>query len=81
MRPIDPAPRHTLIVGFYVERIVPYLVHLSMRQTTLVPYRERVISQADGRVLEIGIGSGVNLPFYTSAAMSVVGLEPSPKLL
>jgi len=68
-------------VGFYAERIVPYLVHLAMRQHTLVPYRQRVVSQADGRVLEIGIGSGLNLPFYTSAVSAVIGLEPSPKLL
>jgi ubiquinone/menaquinone biosynthesis C-methylase UbiE len=52
-----------------------------MRQSTLVPYRERVVSQAEGRVLEIGIGSGLNLPFYTSAVTSFIGLEPSPKLL
>jgi len=68
-------------VGFYAERVVPYLVHLAMRQDTLVPYRQRVISQAEGRVLEIGIGSGLNVPFYTPAASSVVGLEPSPRLL
>ena len=52
-----------------------------MRQSTLVPYRQRIVAQAEGRVLEIGIGSGLNLPFYTPAATSVVGLEPSPKLL
>jgi ubiquinone/menaquinone biosynthesis C-methylase UbiE len=68
-------------VGFYAERVVPYLVHLSMRQATLVPYRRRVISRAEGRVLEIGIGSGLNLPFYTPAVTTVVGLEPSAKLL
>jgi ubiquinone/menaquinone biosynthesis C-methylase UbiE len=68
-------------VGFYAEHIVPHLVHLAMRQNTLVPYRKRVVSQADGQVLEIGIGSGLNLPFYTSAVSAVIGLEPSPKLL
>src|SRR4051812_5539767 len=68
-------------MGFYQQHVVPYLVHLSMRQATLVPYRRRVVSRAEGRVLEIGTGSGVNLSFYQPAVTAVIGLEPSPKLL
>jgi ubiquinone/menaquinone biosynthesis C-methylase UbiE len=52
-----------------------------MRQSGLVPYRDRAVSGAAGRVLEIGIGSGLNLPFYGSEVQEVVGLEPSGKLL
>ena len=66
---------------FYQERIVPWLIHLSMRQRMLAPYRDRVVSSARGRVLEVGIGSGLNLPFYASAATEIIGLDPSPKLL
>src|SRR5262249_31286049 len=69
------------IVGLYEERIVPWLIHLSMRQSRLAPYRGRVVSTAIGRVLEVGIGSGLNLPFYGRNVKQVVGLEPSPKLL
>jgi ubiquinone/menaquinone biosynthesis C-methylase UbiE len=68
-------------VGFYAERVVPRLVHFAMRQATLVPYRQRVIAKAEGRVLEIGIGSGLNFPFYTPEVTTLVGLEPSAKLL
>jgi ubiquinone/menaquinone biosynthesis C-methylase UbiE len=68
-------------VGFYQSRIVPHLVQLAMRQATLVPYRRRVIAGAKGRVLEIGFGSGLNLPFYGPGVSGVVGLEPSAKLL
>ena len=68
-------------MGFYDARILPHLIDLSMRNRELRPYRERVISQAAGRVLEIGVGSGVNLPNYGTQVNEVVGLEPSPRLL
>ena len=69
------------LMTFYQERIVPWLIHLSMRQRMLAPYRDRVVSSARGRVLEVGIGSGLNLPFYASTATEIIGLEPSSKLL
>jgi ubiquinone/menaquinone biosynthesis C-methylase UbiE len=68
-------------MGFYQDHIVPYLIHLAMRQRNLVPYRERVLANAQGRVLEVGIGSGFNLPFYPPHAQQVIGLDPSAKLL
>jgi len=68
-------------MSFYADTILPWLTHLSMQQAQLVPYRTRVVSGATGRVLEIGIGSGLNLPFYSAAAIQVLGIEPSPKLL
>jgi ubiquinone/menaquinone biosynthesis C-methylase UbiE len=67
-------------MSFYGERILPRLVHMSMRQATFEPYRRRVVSAAIGRVLEIGVGSGLNLPLY-EAATHVIGLEPSTRLL
>jgi ubiquinone/menaquinone biosynthesis C-methylase UbiE len=68
-------------MGFYEERLLPWLIHLSMRQRRLAPYRNRVVSNAIGRVLEVGIGSGLNLPFYGNTAAEIIGLELSPKLL
>lgn len=68
-------------MGFYEDRILPHLVNLAMRNRDLLPYRERVIAAAEGRVLEVGIGSGLNLPFYSPQAHEVLGLDPSPRLL
>ena len=68
-------------MSFYADHIVPYLVHLSMQQEALVVYRKRVIGAAEGQVLEIGVGSGMNFAYYSSRAEHVIGLDPSAKLL
>lgn len=68
-------------MGFYDEQIVPHLVNLTMRNRRLMPYRERVVSAAEGRVLEIGIGSGLNLSLYPPPVREILGLEPAPRLL
>ena len=52
-----------------------------MRQRILGEYRKRIVSGAEGRVLEVGIGSGINLPLYTANATTVIGLDPSSRLL
>ena len=68
-------------MGFYQDQLVPLLINWSMRQRNLTAYRSRIIPAAEGRVLEIGIGSGLNLLFYSRNVTHVIGLEPSPRLL
>jgi ubiquinone/menaquinone biosynthesis C-methylase UbiE len=66
---------------FYNTHVLRGLTHLAMRQEQLRPCRQRVVSRASGRVLEVGIGSGLNLPLYPVAVDTVVGVDPSPGLL
>jgi ubiquinone/menaquinone biosynthesis C-methylase UbiE len=64
-------------VGFYGDKILPYCIHTVMRREILAPYRQRVVSAANGCVLEVGIGSGLNLRYYGDGASQVIGIDPS----
>jgi ubiquinone/menaquinone biosynthesis C-methylase UbiE len=68
-------------MGFYNSWLFPRLLDLVMRQQQMVPFRQRIGNAAKGRVLDVGIGSGVNLPFYGETTECVVGVDPSPELL
>ena len=52
-----------------------------MRQDEMTRFRERIVPRAHGVVLEIGAGSGLNLPFYTSRVSTLYGVDPSGELL
>jgi ubiquinone/menaquinone biosynthesis C-methylase UbiE len=66
---------------FYERWIVPRLLDLAMRNRLLDRYRQRTMETARGLVLEVGVGSGLNLPLYGPSVARVVGLDPSPELL
>jgi ubiquinone/menaquinone biosynthesis C-methylase UbiE len=68
-------------MGPYERWIVPRLLDLAMRNRVLDHYRERTIETARGLALEIGVGSGLNVPLYGPAVTRIVGLDPSPELL
>ncbi len=67
-------------MGFYQDRVIPRLIDLAMRNEEATKRRAVVVPQASGRVLEIGIGSGLNLPFYSPAVTKLTAVEPSAKL-
>ena len=68
-------------MGLYERLLLPKIIDLAMRQKQLVPYRSEVVGAARGRVLEIGVGSGLNLRYYGKDVESVIGLDPSQRLL
>ena len=69
------------MMGFYERWIVPRLLELAMQNRLLDHYRHQTIAPTRGLVLEVGVGSGVNLPLYGPAVTHVFGLDPSPELL
>jgi ubiquinone/menaquinone biosynthesis C-methylase UbiE len=75
------APAGGAKLSLYERRILPRLIHFGMRQKQLAPLREQLVAGARGRVLEIGVGSGLNLPFYPREVEVLLGLDPSRALL
>jgi len=68
-------------MGVYDRYVLPKLLDFAMRQKPIMMQREKVVPQATGRVLEIGIGSGLNLAFYDQSRVAKLwGLDPSEEL-
>lgn len=68
-------------MGLYSRYILPKVVHFTCGRKPNMRQREKVVPRARGRVLEIGVGSGLNLPYYDSAKVTKVwGLDPSPEM-
>ncbi len=68
-------------MGLYDNHILPKLVNIACSQKPAMKQRAKVVPLAEGNVVEIGIGSGLNLPFYTSGKVKKVwGLDPSSRM-
>jgi len=67
-------------MGFYAHYVLPRLIDLAMRNKEAARLRAEWIPHARGEVLEIGIGSGLNLPFYSPEVQRVYGVDPSVEL-
>jgi ubiquinone/menaquinone biosynthesis C-methylase UbiE len=68
-------------MDFYERWILPPILDLVMRRKDLTKYRRTAVAAARGRVLEIGVGSGLNFPLYGREVEFVYGIDPSPRLL
>lgn len=68
-------------MGFYDRFILPRLLDVTMRNRRLEGYREQATAAARGFVLEIGVGSGLNLALYGPPVERVYAIDPAPELL
>ena len=67
-------------MAFYENHILPRIIDRGMRNDFMAEHRDQAAPLATGRVLEIGMGSGLNIPFYSSQVEHFFGLEPSAHL-
>lgn len=65
-------------MGFYERHILPHLINCACGSGPIRQQRSKVVPRAYGTVLEIGIGTGLNLPHYDAARVErLIGLDPS----
>ncbi|MFD7908135.1 class I SAM-dependent methyltransferase [Kitasatospora sp. NPDC059747] len=65
------------MMGFYGEQVVPRIINVLCGMKEAEELRRRVCEGLEGEVLEIGFGSGLNVPFYPAAVTRVDAVEPS----
>ncbi len=68
-------------MGFYERHVLPGLLTFACGRKSFRDQRAKIVPLAEGRVLEVGIGSGLNFPFYEAAKVDrVIGLDPAEEL-
>lgn len=63
-------------MAFYADYLFPRLMDWAMRRPRLQEERKQALAPVYGRVLEIGFGTGLNLPHYPETVTWVTGIEP-----
>jgi ubiquinone/menaquinone biosynthesis C-methylase UbiE len=65
-------------MSFYEQHILPHVIDFACGDKVIMKQRQHVLAEAEGRVLEVGMGSGLNLRYYNPDKVDFVwGLEPS----
>jgi len=64
-------------LGIYVEHVLPRIVNVACGRKSADPLRQRVCERLEGEVVEIGFGSGLNVPFYPEAVTRIAAVEPA----
>lgn len=64
-------------MGLYAEQVLPRIINVACGMKSSDPLRQRVCEGLHGQVVEIGFGSGLNVPHYPAAVTGVAAIEPA----
>jgi ubiquinone/menaquinone biosynthesis C-methylase UbiE len=67
-------------MGFYSKYLFPHLLEWALGNPQLGKYRRRALEPAYGKVLEIGFGTGLNLPYYPQPVNEITAIDPENML-
>ena len=65
-------------MGFYSNSVIPYCIDLAMSGSNLDRYRQQLLTDVSGEILEIGFGTGLNLPHYPQSVTKITTIDPNP---
>lgn len=68
-------------MGFWTETIFPRLCHVALSSGRFTRLRRELLAGARGRVVELGSGTGLNLPHYPDTVSEVHGIDPNPGMI
>lgn len=67
--------------SWYDRHVLPYLIDMACGIRPVARQREKVVPLAHGQVLEVGIGTGLNIPFYDKTRVSrITGVDPALRM-
>jgi SAM-dependent methyltransferase len=64
-------------MGFYADRVLPRIVNRTCGMADMEPHRQRACAGLTGQVIEVGFGSGLNVPHYPDTVTQVTAVEPA----
>jgi len=65
-------------MGFYSNLVIPYCIDFAMSGSNLRQYRQELLKDVGGEILEIGFGTGLNLPHYPQSVNKITTIDPNP---
>lgn len=68
-------------MGVYSRLILPWLCDLTLRSPNVAKHRQELLVDARGEILEIGFGTGLNLPHYPQVVRKITAVDPNPGML
>jgi len=65
-------------MGFYSNLVIPFCIDFAMSGSSLQTYRQNLLADVSGEILEIGFGTGLNLPHYPENVNKITTIDPNP---